>query len=524
MTAALAALGLMAGCAVGPDYVRPELLQFQGYASVPRAAAEASAPAVQAQRFAVERDIQADWWSLFKSPALDTLIQKAFAANPSIESAQAALAVARENVAAQQGFFFPTVLAGYAPERTKLAANLGGNSPGIQGDGSVISTFQGTPASDGGTAPFNAPVTYNFHTAQLTVGFVPDVFGANRRHVESLEAQAQSQRFQLEASYITLASNIVAAAFQDALSRQQILINEEMIDAGVASVGLVRRQLAAGHASRLDLALQESALAQARQLLPPLRKQFEQNRNLLRALAGAAQDTDVPAFELDAFHLPEELPLTLPARLIEQRPDVRAAEEQLRAASAEVGVARAGRLPQFSISASVGGAAGRFSQMFWNSGKFFDVALGLTQPLLDGGTLLHRERAATENLRQATAQYKSSVITAYQNVSDTLHAIQSDGEALTAATEVADTAKTALALTRRQHRAGYLDRLALIGAEQTYRQGQLNLAQAHGARLGNTASLFQALGGGWWHRTASEDTTGMALPSLDLLAVKTKQD
>jgi NodT family efflux transporter outer membrane factor (OMF) lipoprotein len=504
--ATLAALSLLAGCAVGPDYVRPELPAAKGYSPAPLPAATASAPVAggAAQRFALERDIRADWWTLFESPQINALIEKAFAANPSIEAAQAALRAAQENVYAQRGFFFPTVQAGYSPQRTKLAGNQGGNSPGIQGNGSVISTFEGTPASQGGTAPFNAPVIYNFHTAQLTVGYAPDVFGGNRRQLESMEAQMQAQRFQAEATYITLASNIVAAAFQDALLRRQIAITQEMVESNLRLVDLARRQLKAGYVSGLDLSVQENALAQARQLLPPLQKQFEQNRNLLRALSGATQEGDVPAFDLDTLRLPEELPLSLPSQLVEQRPDVRAAEAQLQAASADVGVARAARLPQFSIDASIGGTASRFSQMFWNSGKFFDLALGLAQPIFDGGTLKHRERAAQELLKQAAAQYRSTVITAFQNVADTLQAIQSDAEALKAATEVTATAKNSLDLTRRQHARGYLDRLALIGAEQTYRQAQLNLAQAQASRLGNTAILFQALGGGWWHRAEAD--------------------
>ena len=504
-----AVIGLLAGCAVGPDYVRPQLPPSQGYSPAPLPAATASSagPGGAEQRFVAGRDIQADWWTVFQSAPLNALIKKALAANPNIEAAQASLRVAQENVYAQRGFFFPTVQAGYTPSRTKLAGNLGGNSPGIQGDGSVISTFQGTPASEGGTPPFNGPVIYNFHTAQLTVGFVLDVFGGTRRQVESLEALAQVERYQLEATRITLASNIVAAAIQDAALRRQIATVREMVEANGALVELARRQLKAGYVSRLELAMQENALAQAKQLLPPLQKQFEQNRNLMRMLSGATQEDEVPAFELDALHLPQELPLSLPSLLVEQRPDVRAAEAQLQAASAQVGVARAARLPQFSIDASWGGAASHFSQMFWNSGKFFDLALNMTQPLFAGGTLLHRERAAREALRQAAAQYRSTVLIAFQNVADTLHAIHTDAEALKATAEVADTARASLDLTRRQHQRGYLDRLALIAAEQTYRQAQLSLAQAQATRLGDTAALFQSLGGGWWQRAPADEAS-----------------
>ena len=504
---ATAAAALLAGCAVGPDYQRPVLPASSGYApeALPMATAAAKVSGGAAQRFVLEGAIASDWWTLFRSPALNAFMDRAIAANPSLEAAQAALQVAQENVNAQRGFFFPSVQASYSPSRNKIAGNLGGNSPGVQGDGSVITTGQGSPASAGGVPPFNAPVIYNFHTAQLTVGYTPDVFGSNQRQVQSLQAQAEVQRFQREATLITLSTNIVAAAVQDASLRRQISTAQALADAGQAALELVRRQLKAGHVSQLELANQAAALAQSLTLLPPLRKQFEQNRNLLRALAGATQDSELPAFDLDELSLPQELPLSLPSQLVEQRPDVRAAEAQLQAASAQLGVARAARLPQFSINATSGGAASRFSQMFWNSGRFFDIALGITQPLFDAGTLRHREGAAQQALRQATAQYRSTVITAYQNVADTLQAVHADAQALEAAAEVAETARTALALTRRQHASGYLDRLALINAEQNDRQAKLGLIQAQALRLGDSAALFQALGGGWWKQPAGKE-------------------
>jgi len=509
ITAIAAVTALLTACAVGPDYVRPAPPQSSGFspAALPMQTASAPTPGGAAQRFVLEQDIRADWWQLFQSPELNELIEKAFVANPNLESAQAALRVAQENVYAQQGYFYPSVQTSYSLARTKLAGNQGGNSPGVQGDGSVISTTQGTPAAQGGTPPFNAPVIYNFHTAQLTVGYTPDVFGANRRQVESLKAQAASQQFQLEAAYITLATNIVAAAIQDAMLRKQIGITQDIIAASTTALDLTRRQVKAGYASRLDLANQESALAQARAQLPPLNKQFQQNRNLLRALCGAAQDTEVPAFELDALHLPEELPSSLPSRVVEQRPDVRSAEEQLHAASAQIGIARAARLPQFSIDASLGGAAGSFEQMFWEGGKFFGLTLGISQSIFDGGTLKHRERAAVEALNQAAGQYRSTVITAFQNVADSLQAIHIDAQAMQAASELAAAAKTSMALTQRQYAHGYLDRIALISVEQGDRQARLGLAQAQASRLGDTAALFQALGGGWWRRNAHATST-----------------
>jgi NodT family efflux transporter outer membrane factor (OMF) lipoprotein len=509
LAVAVACTSLLGGCSVGPDYQRPELPDSRTFSPAPMPAATVSAPIAggAAQRFSVVQEIRADWWKLFGAPALDALIERAFAANPDIEAAQAALRAAQENVYAQRGFFFPTVQANYTPARTKIAGNLGGNSPGIQGDGSVIETFAGTPASEGGTPPFNGPVIYNFHTAQLTVGFVPDVFGGNRRQVEAAQAGADFQRLQLEATYITLASNVVAAAIQEALLRQQIATTREIIDTHLKSVELVHRQHKAGYASSLDVALQETALAQARQLLPALQRQFEQTRTLLRALTGAPQDSELPeSFELDSLQLPEDLPLRLPSQIVERRPDVRAAEALLRAANAQVGISIADMLPQFSIDGSAGGAASHFDQMFWGSGKFFELSASLTQPLFAGGTLLHRKRAAEQELRAAAAQYRATVITAFQNVADALHAIYASADTLAATAAAERTARVSLELMRRQWSRGYIDRLALLGAEQAYYQAALDLSQARAARLGDTAALFQVLGGGW--RDAAE--TGAA--------------
>ncbi|MEI7612555.1 MAG: efflux transporter outer membrane subunit [Betaproteobacteria bacterium] len=502
----LACASVLSGCAAGPDFLRPLLPTSNSFSPSPLPETTVSTPVRggEAQRFSAANEIKADWWKLFQSPQLDALIEKAFAAHPTIEAAQASLRAAQANVSAQRGFFFPTIQAGYSPSRTKLAGNLGGNSPGIQGDGSEIKTFQGTPASQGGKAPYNGPVIYNFHTAQMTVGFVPDVFGINRRLVESLEAQARIQHFQLEAAYITLATNVVAAAIQEGLLRQQISITQEIIAANTQSVDLVSRQLKAGFASRLDLALQETALAQSKQLLPPLQKQFEQNRHLLRVLVGGVQDSEFPeSFDLASLKLPQELPLSLPSQIVEQRPDVRAAEEQLHATTAQLGVAIANRLPQFAIDATWGGAASHFSQMFWNSGQLFNLAASITQTVFDGGTLKYRQRAMEEGVRQMAAQYQLTVITAFQNVADALYAVHSDAEAFSAAADVERSTKISMDLMRNQHTRGYIDRLALIGAEQNYRQAALNLAQAQAMRLGDTATLFQSLGGGWWNKPAN---------------------
>jgi NodT family efflux transporter outer membrane factor (OMF) lipoprotein len=507
---------LAEGCAVGPRYHRPQAPANAGYAPTPLPQTSASAPIqdreipipgaeipiqrAEAQRLISGRDIPFEWWELFKSPQLNALVERAFRANPTIAAAQAAVVQAQELVYAQRGFFFPTIGASYNFERQKLAGNLTvDNAPGTEGDGHNLNP----PVQNLNSTPHTAPLFYNFHTAQLSVGFVPDVFGANYRQMESLAAQRDAQRFALEATYITLASNVVAAAIQEASLRAQLDTTRQIIAADEKSLQILRDQFRLGFAMRIDVAAQEAALGQAKMLLPPLHKQLEQTRDLIRALVGNLPSQEVPeTFQLDALQLPPELPLSLPARIIEQRPDVRAAEAQLHAANAQVGVAVAAMLPQFSITGTLGGNADEFGWLFRTGGSYWTLMGNVTQPLFEGGTLLHRKRAAGAALKQAAAQYQNTVITAYQNVADTLHASLSDADALAADVRAENAAKLSYDLAQRQMQAGYVNYLFLLSAETAYRQTLLTRVQAQAARYGDTVALFQALGGGWWNRPA----------------------
>jgi NodT family efflux transporter outer membrane factor (OMF) lipoprotein len=496
----VSAAALAASCAVGPRYHRPEAPADAGYTPTPLLETSASAPihGGEAQRLVSGRDIPFEWWELFKSPALNALVERSFRANPTIAAAQAALVQAQELVYAQQGYFFPTIAANYDFERQKIAGNLTlDNVPGVEGNGDNLLP----PVQDLNNYPHTHPLSYDLHTAQLTVGFVPDVFGANWRQVETLAAQTDMQRFALEATYITLASNVVAAAIQEASLRAQLEATRQIIEADTKSLQILRDQFRLGLAMRIDVAAEEAALGQAKILLPPLQKQFEQTRDLIRALAGNLPNQEVPEiFEIDALQLPSELPVSLPAKIIEQRPDVRAAEAQLHAANAQVGAAVAAMLPQLSITGNAGGNADQFSWMFRSGGPFWTIVGGVTQPIFEGGTLLHRKRAAEAALKQAAAQYESTVIAAYQNVADTLHASLSDAEAFAADVEAENSAKVTYDLTRRQMEVGYVNYLALLSAETNYNQALLTRVQAQATRYGDTIALFQALGGGWWNR------------------------
>jgi NodT family efflux transporter outer membrane factor (OMF) lipoprotein len=472
----LAPLLVLAGCATPLEPARPPLPQARGYAASPLPSQTASAPGAggAAQALVADADVRADWWTLFRSPALDTLVARALAGNPGLESAEASLRSAQALLAAQTAAFAPTAQAGVAGTRTKLAANAGNTGPG-------------------------GALSYSYHTGQLSVGYTPDLFGGTRAQVLGAQAQAEVQRLQWQAARVTLVTNLVGAAVQDAALRRQIELTTQTVNEGERLLALLQRQWRAGQVSRLEVAVQEFALAQARQQLPPLRRQLEVNRDLMRALAGDGPDHALPDFDLDALTLPSELPLSLPAALLEQRPDVRIAWEQVRAAAGGVGVARANRLPSLSITADAGGGASSPGQLLRASGLFFDLAARLTQTLFDAGALARREQAAQETLRASAASYQASVIAAWQNVADCLQVLHADATGLRLATEAADAARIALDLTRRQQGAGYLDGLALGAAQLADLQARQAVAQARAARLADTAALYQALGGGWWH-------------------------
>ena len=500
----MAAAAAAAGCAVGPNFHAPQAPKGAGYTTAPLPDTVPSTPGAEgdAQTFVLGQDVPYRWWEAFGSPAINSLVDRALRANPSITAAQAALRQAQEMVYAQRGYFYPSIAMDYNFERQKLAGNLSGSSaPGVQGNGSNIAAYQNPSPNP---APHNSPLYYNFHTADLTVGFVPDVFGGNRRKVESLDAQAQVQRFELEAAYVSLASNVVAAAIQDASTRAEIKATEDIIAQNEKSLGVLRDKFNSGFASRIDLAAQEQQLAQAKALLPPLERQFELNRDLIRALVGNLPNQDVESIELSSLKLPTQLPVSLPSKIIEQRPDVRAAEQQLRAANAEVGVAIAAMLPQFTITGVSGGTATQFSQLFSSGGPFWTLIGDATQPVFAGGTLLHTKRAADAALRQAAAQYQNAVLQAYQNVADTLHAIVTDAAALAAAVEAERAAKLTVDLTHQRMQEGYSDYLTDLAAVMAYGQALLNLEQAEATRFGDTAALYQALGGGWWNRNATD--------------------
>lgn len=468
-----AALGAgLGGCAVGPDFKQPDPPQVKAYTAE---GVEASA-GVDGQRFVSGQDVSGQWWTAFGSQPLNALVDAALANNPDLQAAQAALRAARETAAAQRGGLFPSVDAHFIPTRQSVASPLA------------------SPLAD------NSDL-YTLHTAQLNISYAPDIFGGVRRQIEAGEAQAEAQRFQRNATYLTLVSNVVLAAFNEASLRDQLHAAEQAAALAARQLELVRKQRALGALGLADVAAQESLLAQAEAVLPALRKQLAQQRDQIAVLAGRFPgDGAMQHIDLSSLSLPAELPVSLPSSLVQQRPDVRAAQAQLQAASAQVGVAIANRLPSFTITGGIGSSAVSFSKLFTSGTGFWSLGLDVAQPIFKGGSLMHQQRAAEAGLEQAGAQYRSVVLGAFQNVADTLHAIAADADALATAMHAESAAQRSFDAAQAQWKAGASGYPLVLLAQQNLLQASQSRVQAQAARLADTVALFQALGGGWWNR------------------------
>jgi NodT family efflux transporter outer membrane factor (OMF) lipoprotein len=480
----LAALLLTSGCAVGPDFKAPAAPKVAGFTTRPLATTVATPDVAGgvAQHFVSGGEIPADWWTLFHSRPLNALIERALANNPNLKAAQAALLVAHENTRAQHSGYAPKVSAGLAASRERDP--LGSLAP----------------------TPSNNAAVYTLITPQLSVSYAPDVFGLNRRTVEAAAAQEQASRYQMIATDISLSANVAAAAIQEASLEDQIEATRQLIDINSKTLAILRYQNRKGYVGGLDLNAQIAQLAQVTATLPPLLKQLDEQHNLLAILTGRFPgQAPSETFTLASLELPRDLPVSLPSILVSQRPDVLQAEANLHAASAQIGIATANRLPNIALTANAGSTALAIGQVFGPGTGFWNVGAGLLTPIFDGGVLLHQQRGARAAYQQSAEEYRATVLTAFQNVADTLTALDQDADTLKASADAAKAAQTSLDLSRLQYKDGYANYLALLAAEQAYQQARITLVQAEADRFADTAALFLALGGGWWHRTDMND-------------------
>jgi NodT family efflux transporter outer membrane factor (OMF) lipoprotein len=469
---------ILAGCTVGPDFHDPATPASTRFTEtpLPGQTVAAATPGGAAQRLTADRDIPGAWWDVFHSPQISALVVQALKANPDVAAAQATLLEARETVRAEQGALMPQVSA----------------TAEVQRDRESLAGF-----GFGATS-----TTYSLDTAGLNVSYTLDAFGGIRRQIEQLDAQAEYQRFQLEATDLTLAANVINAAITEASLQAQIDTTGDIIRADTDALNLTQQRFALGGVSQVDVLQQQSLLDTQVATLPGLHKQLQQTRNQLSVYLGGHPDLyTTPTLDLSSLTLPADLPVSLPSKLVGQRPDIRAYGALLHSATAAVGVATANMLPQITLTGSYGREGTDLSNTFSPAGIVWTIASSITQPIFEGGTLSARKRAAKAALDVAVAQYSSTVNTAFQNVANALVAIERDAEALQAALAAQKTAASSLAVARSQYSAGGGTYLNVLTAEQTDFSTRLNLVTARAARFTDTVALFQALGGGWWNRT-----------------------
>nr|WP_175798205.1 efflux transporter outer membrane subunit [Burkholderia anthina] len=473
----LAAVALLAGCAVGPDFRAPDPPATQQYTrdAAPTTTAAAAGPAGDAQTFAPSAHTLQRWWTAFGSDPLDRLVDTAWHNSPTLAEARARLDEARQNHAAQAG----------ATMLPRVDASLSATREQVD-----IAAF-GLPANVPNPGPFT------LYDASVSVSYALDVFGGNRRALEALRAQVDYQAYTLDAARLTLAGNVVATAILRASLAQQVALTRQLVDAQARQLRIVEARFAAGGVSQADVHAQRALLAQTQASLPPLAARYAQAGHRLAILLGAPPSgAALPDLALDALALPRTLPVALPSALARERPDIRAAEAVLHQASANVGVATANLYPRFSISAGVGSERTRIVDIV--SGlNVWNVGLGLTQPLFHGGELRAKKRATEAAYDAAFASYRETVLLALQQVADAMRAVEHDAAELQARDTAAQQAAASNAIAGDRYAAGGISLIDLLDTQRQALQTALDRTRAQADRLANTAALFQALAGNW---------------------------
>lgn len=487
---AAAPLCALSACAVGPNYhpAPPPVGDRYTAEPLPEQTASTQTTGGESQRFELGRDLPGEWWTLFGSAKLDDLIKQALASYPNIAAQQAALRAARESVRAGVGVFFPQLSGSAWAERSQTSG---------------AEVFPGFPNF----------ISNIFYTT-VNVSYTFDIFGKERRTVENLRAQALQQNFELEASYLTLASNVASTAIRIASTRDQIAATNEIISVEERQLGIIKQRAQLGSLTRSDILQQQSNLDSVRAMLPPLRQQLAAAEHSLAVLTGRfPRDMAAVDLALSDLRLPRELPVSLPSSLVAQRPDIRAQAAVVQQASANIGVATANMLPQLTLTAAIGNATTNIGTLLSSSSGIWTLGGpqgGITAPLFQGGALRAKRRAAIAVYDQAVAQYRQTVLEAFQNVADTLTALDNDARALAAQHDALESARASFDLVQRQYDLGAVNYVSLLTAEQTFQQAQLGYVRAVASRYSDTVSLFQALGGGWWNRRDAGTMPGLA--------------
>jgi NodT family efflux transporter outer membrane factor (OMF) lipoprotein len=426
----------------------------------------------QVQDFAVGGSTPREWWRTFDCDSLDSLVEATLSSNEDIKAADANLRQAKELAAETRGALGPQVDASYQFQRARTSASL---TP---------------PVTDANQ------LLYSLHTSQLTVSYPLDVFGGLRNKARSASAAAEAQGFRLLAARQTVAANLVNATISRASLDDQISATRATITAERDLLNMLQQRQRLGLVGAGDIAAQEVTLANAEGGLPSLVRAETRQRAVIAVLLGRPVGENLPPLpDMQCLHLPSHLPVALPADIVRQRPDVRAAEAQVRGAAADVGAAVAARLPNFVLSADAGGTAQDFARMFSDGNLFWSLIGGLTAPILHQGALRHQQHAAEAALEAAKAQYRAIVLQAFADISDALTGLHGDAEALDAAERGTRAAEQSFDLAQRELALGEIGTFSLLGAEAARQQARLQLLQAKAARLTDSVALYQANGG-----------------------------
>ncbi len=464
---------VLLGCAVGPDFVRPTPPPVERYTrdAHPKETIPADG---KAQRFEQGATITSEWWRLFNSPKLDSLIRDAVLNNQSLQAAQASLRQSQDILRAGYGVFYPQLNADLEASRQKSSRALtGGNVPSS---------------------------IFNLFTLQATVSYALDLFGGERRAVESLRAQVDFQQYAALGTYLTLLGNITNTVIAEAAYREEIKATAEVISLEKDQAGITEVQTRAGTVPYSNLLSIQSQLAATEATIPPLRQKLSQAEHLLATLAGRTPAEWTPLdVELADLTLPSELPIALPSDLVRQRPDILAAEAELHSASAEIGVATAALFPSFTLNGTYGTASNASRDLFKSNSGFWNLGANVAAPLFRGGTLWYGRQAAIDAYKLSLANYRQTVLSSFAQVADTLRALEHDAEAVQAQSQAVAASGKALRLVEANYRAGIATYLQVIIADGQYQQAKIGYIQAQAQRLQDTVALFVALGGGWWN-------------------------
>jgi NodT family efflux transporter outer membrane factor (OMF) lipoprotein len=468
------AICVLAGCTVGPRYRAPAPPTVTTYTpeSQPSSTFAATGPAGSAQHLNPAMDIPAQWWTLFQSPELDRLVREALANSPTLAQATARLEQAQEEANARTGATrYPSVSASISAQREQVD----------------LATFG---------VPFPSPPPFGLLNGSVAVSYALDLFGANRRLVEGLNAQVEYQNWQLQGARLMLAGNVVSAAIRQAQLRSQIDLTRQMLSLQQQQLAITERRVQAGGLAPYNVSQQRTLVEQTRAAIPALEQQLDVVNHQLAVLIGKSPaEAQIEAISLDTLHLPEDLPVSLPSSLVRQRPDIRAAESLMHQASANVGVATANLYPQITLSASGGGIGTSFTQ----GGPVWSIGGALAQPIFNGGALRAEKRKAMAAYEEAGANYQQVVLLAFEQVADTLRAVDHDAQTLQARSEASAQAESTYNTASQRYLAGGISQLSLIDAQRQYLLTAIDRTNAAASRYSDSAVLFQALGGGWWN-------------------------